>query len=360
MSIYRCNQCNHIAELAAESIGSTLKCPKCEYPNAVYDTTFFVGRVLEKFFALQTSLKRMQAEATGKEAAPVAQPPNLAKIDHYVIERTKATQELTQPQNLLEIDLYNTDQFASDLQHGPIHDWFADKKIQAKPNYGAVNTTGFYDEISMEIGRNPDFIGKIVDRIRYAQAKGHTSVHIDLNKHSQKDAQLITTFCRQLYDYSFVAKYFYQKTEKNIRLSLQTAPNIRNFFAGEWLEWFALMMLLEVSKEQQISFSCARNLSIVFSNEDIHELDVFFLLNGRTPICIECKNGEFRPFIDKYLTLRKRLGLDKQQFIVCVAGLPEEQATGLSNMYELTFLNEQGLKPYLTTIARDSLKSLGR
>jgi hypothetical protein len=334
MSIYRCNQCNHIAELDAESIGSTQECPKCRHPNIVYDTTFFVGKVLEKFFALQTSLKRMQTEAAGKEAAPANQPRKLAKID-----------------------LYNTDQFASDLQHGPLHDWFANKKIQIKPNCSAVNTTGFYDEISMEIGKNPDFIAKIVDRIRYAQTKGYTSIHVDLNKYSQKEAQRITAFCQQLYDYSFVAKYFYQKTEKNIRLSLQTAPNIRNFFAGEWLEWFSLMMLLEASKEQQISFSCARNLSIVFSNEDIHELDVFFLLNSRIPICIECKNGEFRPFIDKYLNLRKRLGLDKRQFIVCVAGLPEDQAVGLSNMYELTFLNQQGLKPYLAALIRDSQKS---
>jgi hypothetical protein len=74
---------------------------------------------------------------------------------------------------------------------------------------------------------------------------------------------------------------------------------------------------------------------------------VFFILNGKVPVCIECKSGEFRQSIDKYTGLRKRLGLEKAQFIVCVAGLPGDQASGLSSMYDLTFVNEQDLRPHL-------------
>jgi hypothetical protein len=332
MAIYRCNQCNHITEHAAESVGSTLKCPKCGHPNLVYDTTFFVKKVLEKFFALQASLKRIQAESESKEASLPTLPPNLSGID-----------------------LYNTDHFSSDLQHGPIHDWFAARKIQVKPNHKAVDTTGFYDEIAVELGKSLNLLGKIVDQIRHAQTREFTSININLTKHSQKEAQIITAFCRHLYDYSFVTKYFHLKAEKTIRLHLQSSPNIRSFFAGEWLEWFALMMLLEFSQEHQISFSGTRNLSVVFNNDDLHELDVFCLLNGNIPICIECKCGEFRQSIDKYLTLRKRLGLNKKQFIVCVSGLPDEQATGLSSMYELTFVNEQGLKSHLAALTLSGL-----
>lgn len=332
MAIYRCNKCNHIAEHATESVGLSFKCPQCGHPNLVYDTTFFVKKVLEKFFALQASLNRIQAESESKEISLPTQPPNLAGID-----------------------LYNTDHFSNDIQHGPIRDWFSARKVQIKPNLKAVDTTGFYDEIAVVIGKNFDLLGKVVDQIRYAQNRGFTSTNINLSKISQKDTQVITAFCRQLYDYSFVTRYFNQKTEKTIRLHLQSSPNIRNFFAGEWLEWFALMILLEYSQQQQISFSGTRNLSVVFNNEDLHELDVFCLLNGNTPICIECKSGEFRESIDKYLTLRKRLGLNKKQFIICVSGLPEDQATGLTSMYDLTFVNEQGLKSHLTTLALNGL-----
>jgi hypothetical protein len=116
------------------------------------------------------------------------------------------------------------------------------------------------------------------------------------------------------------------------------------------LEWFALMQVLEFCQERGIRFSCARNLSVIFANEDLHELDVFFVLNGKTPLCIECKTGEFRQSIDKYATLRKRLGLEKDQFIICVIGLPDVQASGLSSMYDLTFVSERGLNAQLARL----------
>ena len=68
---------------------------------------------------------------------------------------------------------------------------------------------------------------------------------------------------------------------------------------------------------------------------------------GQAPICIECKSGEFRRDIDKYLRLRKRLGLDKSRFILCAADLTEEQAAGLSAMYDLSFVNLQTLGAHL-------------
>ena len=144
-----------------------------------------------------------------------------------------------------------------------------------------------------------------------------------------------------------MARYFYQKPEKIVRLTLQSSPRIQSFFAGEWMEWLAMMQVLELCQERRIDLSLARRLSVVFPNEDLHELDLFFVLNGSTPVCIECKTGEFRQSIDKYVTLRRRLGLEKEQFVVAVVGLSEEQGRGLSSMYDLTFVGESGLGPHL-------------
>jgi len=86
------------------------------------------------------------------------------------------------------------------------------------------------------------------------------------------------------------------------------------------------------------------------ANGDSHELDVFLLIDGKLPICIECKTGEFRQNIDKYLGLRKRLGLEAKSFIMCITGLSEEHAKGLSAMYELNFVNERQLNQQLTRL----------
>jgi hypothetical protein len=97
--------------------------------------------------------------------------------------------------------------------------------------------------------------------------------------------------------------------------------------------------------EKRRAVSGTRNLSVIFPNEDLHELDVFFLVDGATPVCIECKTGEFRQEIDKYLRLKKRLGIDRSQFILCCTGLSDEQAAGLSGMYELTSSARPGSCP---------------
>ena len=203
------------------------------------------------------------------------------------------------------------------------------------------DTTGFFDEVAVQLGDHYGTLSLISDKIRYIQRKGYTTVKITLNKRSQKDIKVITRFCKDLYDYSFVAKYFYQKQEKIIRLTLQTAPKIVNFFNGEWMEWFVFMKLLDFFREKQVSVSCLRNLSAVFPNEDRHELDVFFLVNEKTPLCIECKTGEFRKDIEKYSVLRDRLKLNQEQFLICVVGLSEKQTQGLSSMYDVTFVNEK-------------------
>jgi hypothetical protein len=92
------------------------------------------------------------------------------------------------------------------------------------------------------------------------------------------------------------------------------------------------------SIREQISFAGARSIIVTLPNEDYHELDTFFLINKHIPICIECKSGEFRQDLDKYSKLRKRLSIDKSQFLLCVVGLSDEQAQGLTSMYEVTLV----------------------
>lgn len=322
MAIYRCNKCGHLQEIPNTAIGTQYACPQCGQSNPAYDTVFFVKKLLERYFVLQTALKRRETEDQQRDETPP--PPR-------------------------ELTLHATDQ-ASDNQQGPIRDWFRQKNLSFESDQKAVDTSGFYDEVAVELGTHYAQYKPILDQLRFAYNKSHSGITLNLSKRSQKEAQQLTQFCRELYDYAFVSRYQYQKIEKIVRLGLQTAPQIRSFFSGEWLEWFALVQVLEAAQAHGKQISCARNLSVQFPNEDIHELDVFALLPGWGPLCIECKSGEFRPYIDKYATLKKRLGLQPSQFIICVAGLPDEQAMGLSSMYELSFVSQAGLGALLKRI----------
>jgi hypothetical protein len=293
----------------------------------VYGTIFFIGRLLDKYFDAQRAIARLKTPPAGEPSHPSATAEALLPLD--------------------EIDFSNTDHFASELQHGPIYDWFRRKQITVQASMRSVDTTGFFDEVAISIGSNLPVLKEVLERIRWAQQKEYASTTIHFKNKSAAEVRDISAFCQQLYDFSFVAKCFHNRHENNVRLVLQTAPAIRDFFNGEWLEWYALMSCLQYTKERKKRFSCARNLTITLPNEQSYELDVFMLIDGKTPICIECKSGEFRQNIDRYLTLRKRLGIEARQFVMCIAGLSDENAKAFSAMYDLAFVNERSLADHL-------------
>ena len=324
MAISRCNKCGNITEHARELVGTTINC-KCGTPAKIYDTRHFVSKLSEMYFAL---LKQLN------ETALVSSLPN----------KTEASQHVD------SIDIHNSDLLSSNAQHAPIIQWFKLKNIIATANIDAVDTTGFFDEAAVAIGSDYELLGEVCEQIRYAQIKEYNSNTIYLDKKSKEDTKAIESFIQRLYDHSLIARFINNKKEKNIRVILQNAPSVRRFFAGDWLEWFALMVSLRICQERKINYACARNMTLAFSPNEHRELDVFLLINNSQPLYIECKTGDYRQDLDKYVALRKRLAIDQKHFILCVADLDDEKCKGLAAMYGMTFVNTQTLAPHLSTL----------
>ena len=340
MPIYRCNKCGFIAETVPLLPGSKIPCARCANPSSVYETVFFAEKLAERYFAALREIEALKAadkpattavaaSTSGAAPEPAATAPAIA---------------------LDQLNLHNTSLLATAEQHQPLKQWFESRQIEARFDYANVDTTGFFDDAARALGDNFALFGELLERIRYAYRNSHSGLNLELANLSQKDAQALNTLCRQFYSHTLFARYNYQKPEKIVRLSLQTAPTVRQFFEGGWLEWFVLVELLEQLKATKRAFSCARGVKVVFANKDLHEIDVMALVNGQTPIYIECKTGEFRREIDKFLRLKKRLGIPRQQFIICASGISAEQAAGLSAMYELSFVTLDTLADKLQAI----------
>lgn len=323
MPVYRCNQCGHISESGVA--GTQVPCARCQTPCAVFDTAFYIGKLIERYAAAVREIKALQADDPKGDEADAPPPANASAVGG-------------------DVDAGN---LATAAQHAPIEKWLASRQIEAQFDYENVDTSGYFDEAAQQIGRGYALFSELLQRVAWSYRKSHTGLNVDLSGVSQKDLQTITNFCRQLYSHALFSRYFYQKQEKVLRLSLQQAPKVRQFFEGTWLEWFALLEVLDVLRERKTPFACARGVKVVFPNEDLHELDVIALPHSQSPICIECKSGEFRRDIDKYQRLRKRLGIERNRFIVCSTDISEEQATSLSAMYDLTFVNLASLPRHL-------------
>jgi hypothetical protein len=333
MPIYRCNQCGFIAEEAATAVGGKIPCARCSTASTVYGTVFYVEKLLERYVAALREVKALQQPDPAPEASAAPQD-------------TPATPA---PSALLTMDMHNTTLLATAEQHAPLQAWFQARQIEARFDYAQVDTSGFFDDAASMIGDGYALFGELMDRVCFAYRKSHSTVNLELGKLSQKDAQAINQLCRQFYSHTLFARYHYQKPEKIVRLTLQTAPAVRQFFDGGWLEWYAFIEVLKQTRERGRGFSCARGVKVVFLNEDLHELDVVCLPDGQQPIIIECKSGEFRRDIDKYQRLRKRLGIARNRFIICATDLTPEQASSLSAMYELTFVNLDNLQAHLSS-----------
>ena len=305
----------------------------------VYGTVFYVEKLVERYFsALREVAALQQADKPPEdtsESGAAAGPAQVAPSE-----------------SLANIDPSNTTSLATAEQHAPLQMWFSARNIAARFDYAQVDTSGFFDDAARMLGEGYGLYAELIDRVRFAYRKSHGWINLELGNLSQKDAQTINTLCRQLYSHTLFARYHYQKPEKIVRLTLQSAPAVRQFFEGGWLEWYAFIELLTQLRKHGRPASCARSVKVVFPNEDLHELDVIALPEGQAPICIECKSGEFRRDIDKYLRLRKRLGIDRSRFIICATDLNDEQAAGLTTMYELTFVNLESLGRHLQTLVQ--------
>jgi hypothetical protein len=325
MAISRCAKCGTMTEHDRELVGTQYNCVQCSAPTPVYDTLFFVKKLSELYFAQRKELNQLRTPGTSSKQTE--------------LETNGGT-----------FDIHNSDLMSSEAQHKPVIEWFKTKNITAKANLDAVDTTGFFDEAAIAIGSDYELLGEVCERIRYAQLKEYNSNLIQLDKKSKEDAKTLETFIQRLYDHSLIARLISNKKENNIRVVLQNAPSVRRFFAGDWLEWYALMIGLRICQERKVKFSCARNMTLSLPPNENRELDVFFLINDTQPLYIECKTGDFRQDLEKYVSLRKRLNISQKNFILCVADLDDEQCKGLSAMYGMTFVNTQSLGPHISSL----------
>lgn len=353
MAILRCPHCQFLKEVGNQHLGKTIPCPSCKKTAKVVDTVTLVKAAVDKFIQVNqtykvTQQKLIQLEAKNKiliEAKNELQ----AQLDQLTTEHST---EFTIPNDLTQGYAFENTHYAAELNNfEPVIHWFKQRQIIVKPNAAAADISGYFDEMAVLLGDHLPILASILDGIRYRQRKGYDKFTIQLNEYEKKDRKIIKQFCQQGYDCAFFTKHHWHKGKNTIFLQLSDAPQIQHFFDGDWLEWYGLMKIATFFMSQSQKFACLRGAQIESAQQhEQNELDLFFLVNGKHPLWIECKSGEFRDSINKYQNLRKRLNIDPRYTILLVSGLEEDKANALSSMFKLTIVNESSLLSYLASL----------
>lgn len=331
MPVYRCAACGQVGEDAAAPAGSRIQCAKCAAECTLFATTFYVERLVERYLAARRELEALKSAVANP--AEESSPESASKPSSAVLQLD---------------DLHNSNQLATEAQHRPLSEWFKSRQIIAAHDLHAIDTTGFFDEAAREIGDHYGALAGLMEQIRFAYRREYTWLNVDMSQYDPLVRQNVLAFCRELYGHTLFARYSYKQQTQALGLGIQPANAVREFFTGGWLEWYALTTLLSLCLQHGREYSCARGTVITGQNGESRELDVAALLGGRTLLVIECKTGEFRSEIEKYVKLRQRLGIDRSQFIICNPELSDEQANGLGTMYGLTFVNLASLRSHLS------------
>ena len=63
MAISRCNKCGNVTEYERELVGITIAC-QCGANTTVYDTTYFVNKLSEMYFALRKEFNALTPDSS--------------------------------------------------------------------------------------------------------------------------------------------------------------------------------------------------------------------------------------------------------------------------------------------------------
>lgn len=216
--------------------------------------------------------------------------------------------------------------------------WLESLGITVNNYYQAQSSDYIYDRLTITLGDNYQYLEKLYQQIKRKLSTGG-SFKFKLSGQDQQQICQNTSFCSQLYEYTFLATYRYISASKTIVASPNRKGEVINFFSGQWFERFIYLKISQLLSHHELDYQCLLNPEIITPDGHNFELDIVFLVEGK-PLWIECKTGQYQNYIHKYSEFRKTLKIEKERSFLVILGLSDRLASGLTQMYDLMVTNE--------------------
>jgi aromatic-L-amino-acid decarboxylase len=218
--------------------------------------------------------------------------------------------------------------------------WLATKNITVK-NYRqprAADET--FDWFATFLGNRYDSLKRLHEQIK-KNLSARSRFALNLKNASQEEIAYSTQFCHRLREYTFLSHYNYDKSSRVLYATPSENPEMINFFTGGWFERFIFLKITDFLTKNNLHYDYLMNAQISLPNGDNSELDLLFLV-GSEPLWLECKTGDdATSYVIRYSKIRPILGIPKENAIMVILEIPDKQATGLTNLYDITVSNEK-------------------
>lgn len=226
--------------------------------------------------------------------------------------------------------------------------------VKTIPELGAADQV--IDSLSMALGEQYVALSSLVTKIKRAMQTG-TVITESLVGKPQLEVSAVCQFCHRLHEIAFLEYYKYYRSPKYlIRAKTTTLPQAQRFFAGQWLERYALGKVKEVHSQVEAALGSRLRLEymvnpqIVLLNGDDFELDVLAAI-GESIFWIEAKTGDYQQYVAKYSRVARVLGLDYDHSIMILPDMALPTCEALSSIFSMTVCNLESFPLHLRNTA---------
>ncbi|MGL6340179.1 MAG: hypothetical protein ACRC80_13705 [Waterburya sp.] len=216
--------------------------------------------------------------------------------------------------------------------------WLKTQKINLKNYQTPQPCDQTYDRITLALGENYFYLKKLYKKIKQRLGDGN-SFRLSLINTTAQEISINTSFCQQLYKYTFLAQYRYNRETKTIFATPNRTGDICNFFSGKWFERFVCLKVSQLLSQEGFDYQYSLNTQGISADGKEFELDIVFAI-GQEFLWIECKTGKYQNYINKYSQFRKSLGISKKNALLVILDIDDRLADELTQMYEITVSNE--------------------
>ena len=236
--------------------------------------------------------------------------------------------------------------------------WLSDRQIQVQHSHIATDADLVYDRLARRLGdayveeQGGYILRTFMSRLRWAITHTRPGTKFQLREANQTQTRVLTSIARELGRSSVFSNYFYVKEYKVLNIGLSKQVEAQEFLVGGWFERFIYQTVEALLTQAELPFEVLKNPQIQFPNQDVFELDLLFLIDGK-PVLIECKTGKNSNYLNRHLekfsSHCRKLDIESDRAFLVVLDLDPAQEQDLANLWPFQFASQDSFLPKLCT-----------
>jgi hypothetical protein len=157
-------------------------------------------------------------------------------------------------------------------------------------------------------------------------------------------------FAKMLHDLALLGYHNYNERADRLTFMSSERTEFLRFIRGAWLEQYVLATVERIVEANGGRFEISRGVQVKHTESNLRfEMDVFALLE-ETPLWIECKSGDYRAHIEKYVERAGEIGIPLDHTFLVVSGVADDVAHDLTEIFGLSVTPAATLAAEITAV----------